>query len=161
MSDTPMTPDARADMLTGSSLIMSSSSSSFSSHDGHSISIGGEDDRSALNRRNSLVTGLVGGGGGTPNSSASSRIRTKTIADREGSQVKPFGGQLWIWGMGRNGKYDKLTRNLKEPRPLTSSDFPSNCVTHVACSASHALFTTGGFSCPMYIEYTVYHDHRI
>lgn len=54
-------------------------------------------------------------------------------------------GQLWTWGMGRNGKYDRLTSNLREPRPLNISDSTQlsfSTITSVACSSSHALFTT-------------------
>lgn len=62
----------------------------------------------------------------------------KTIPGKEG-------GQLWTWGMGRNGKYDRLTSNLCEPRSLTmpnSANLPFSSITSIACSSSHALFTT-------------------
>ncbi len=70
------------------------------------------------------------------------------VLQTKGEQDKlkiPEAGQLWTWGMGRNGKYDRLTRNLKEPRPLIfteSFQYPS-AITSVACSSSHSLFTTG------------------
>eukprot|EP01087_Luapelamoeba_hula_P020420 TRINITY_DN6962_c0_g2_i1.p1 TRINITY_DN6962_c0_g2~~TRINITY_DN6962_c0_g2_i1.p1 ORF type:complete len:1443 (-),score=212.90 TRINITY_DN6962_c0_g2_i1:159-3968(-) len=51
-------------------------------------------------------------------------------------------GQLWIWGMGRNGKYDKLTRNYKEPRPMQFPELKGVAVSSVACSASHVLIAS-------------------
>jgi hypothetical protein len=55
-----------------------------------------------------------------------------------------IGGQLWTWGMGRNGKFDRLTRNFKEPRPLSMSfSVALACtITSIACSSSHALLCT-------------------
>jgi hypothetical protein len=73
-----------------------------------------------------------------------SRVRKPTNDPQ--SPVKSGGGQLWTWGMGRNGKYDRLTSNLREPRPLNLPDthlqHSLSTITSVACSSSHALFTT-------------------
>jgi len=64
------------------------------------------------------------------------------------SSPKQARGQLWTWGFGRNGKYDRLTSNLCEPRPLNLNHQLSSTIISVACSSSHALFATGAHRFP-------------